>query len=163
MKILVFSDTHGMTDRLNEIIGRNRADTDLVIHLGDKFTDCYEVRNEYPNIAFISVSGNCDYISSVMSSPYEYSVTLEEKKFYITHGHLKGVKNGIYGLYYDARNTKSDIVLYGHTHVAKLEEKDGILFFNPGSLTLPRGSSVATYGKILLSGGKINCEICEVE
>lgn len=163
MKILVFSDTHGVTDRMKEILGRNFADTDLVIHLGDKITDLYDLTFEYNMMAFLYVTGNCDYYSGVMSAPYERSVTLEDKKFLMLHGHTKGVNQGIFGLLYDARNADADIVLYGHTHVANLTEKDGITFFNPGSLTLPRDGTNGTYGIIRINNGKAEFEIKELE
>ena len=32
----------------------------------------------------------------------------------------------------------ADIVLFGHTHENLLKEEDGIVFMNPGSISLPR-------------------------
>ncbi|MBQ9384212.1 MAG: metallophosphoesterase family protein, partial [Ruminiclostridium sp.] len=38
--------------------------------------------------------------------------------------------------------------LFGHTHVPVNEMSNGILLFNPGSTSLPRGGNKPTYGKI---------------
>ena len=40
-----------------------------------------------------------------------------------------------------------DIVLYGHTHVQKVENRNGIYIANPGSLALPRDGAE---GKFIL-------------
>lgn len=39
MKILVFSDTHRKTEPMANIIRKNLGKVDLVIHLGDNYTD----------------------------------------------------------------------------------------------------------------------------
>ena len=41
---------------------------------------------------------------------------------------------------------KGDIVLYGHTHVAKAEGKNGVYYCNPGSPSRPRSSLGPTFG-----------------
>ena len=42
--------------------------------------------------------------------------------------------------------TRGDLVLSGHTHVACCGAEDGITFFNPGSVSLPKKSPAATMG-----------------
>ncbi len=37
-----------------------------------------------------------------------------------------------------AKREKADIVLFGHTHVAKTEYAEGVYFVNPGSPSCPR-------------------------
>jgi len=51
--------------------------------------------------------------------------------------------------------------VYGHTHRAANEVRDGILFFNPGSATDKRFASRNTIG-ILEVGEKINGKIIEL-
>ena len=34
----------------------------------------------------------------------------------------------------------------GHTHIPVLEKKGDVLYFNPGSTTIPKGGSVSSYG-----------------
>ena len=38
----------------------------------------------------------------------------------------------------EARENKCDILVYGHTHVKKLEKKDNLIILNPGSPSRPR-------------------------
>ena len=41
---------------------------------------------------------------------------------------------------------KGTVLLRGHTHVPRGETLDGLHFWNPGSLSLPKGGSRASYG-----------------
>ena len=63
---------------------------------------------------------------------------LEGKRIFYTHGHTYGVKYGTSKLSEAARLNKYDIVLYGHTHIAKILYEDGIYIVNPGSCSSPR-------------------------
>ena len=164
MKILVFSDSHGDISRMSEIVARNRSDTDIVIHLGDRKSDIDEVMHDYPNIAKISVVGNCDGISAyALSSSLEHTMTIEGYKFYITHGHHNDVKSGIYSLMRQAKSKNYNIVLYGHSHVAKYDKINGIHYFNPGSISYPRGCQLPSYGLINIKNNNVEFQIIEVE
>ena len=59
MKLLVFSDSHGMPLYMRETLEKHR-DVDAVIFLGDGQNDFQMMRALFPNIAFYSVRGNCD-------------------------------------------------------------------------------------------------------
>jgi putative phosphoesterase len=37
------------------------------------------------------------------------------------------------------------VVLYGHTHVVEHHTENGLHFFNPGSVTIPKGGNPPTY------------------
>ena len=59
-------------------------------------------------------------------------------RIFFTHGHLYGVKTaGTALLEKKAAAENCDIVLYGHTHLAKVEYRQGRYFLNPGSLRQP--------------------------
>lgn len=162
IKILVFSDTHGKSGNMYDIISRKRLSTDVVIHLGDNFTDLYDIKNKFPEIAFISVVGNCDNSFSSFNIPMSQTITLEGKKIFITHGHHQSVKSGLDVLKSLARKNKIDIVLYGHTHVADFKEIDGVYYFNPGSLSLPRSDKCASYGVIDIENNNSKFSIEEI-
>ena len=53
---------------------------------------------------------------------------------YLHHGHhaLPPVSSGT-------------IVMSGHTHIPVAEEKDGLVFINPGSVAIPKGGYPATF------------------
>jgi putative phosphoesterase len=50
-------------------------------------------------------------------------------------------------------------VVYGHTHKASSEVKDGVLYFNPGSAGPRRFKLTATVGRLIVDGKKIRGEI----
>ena len=40
---------------------------------------------------------------------------------------------------------EGDVLLHGHTHVLRAEEKDGIIILNPGSVSIPKEGNPPTY------------------
>ena len=162
MKILVFSDTHGYTAQMYEIISRKRTDTDLVIHLGDNFRDVEEISRNFPTIAFLGVRGNCDLFAND-DYPQFRTFTYDGHKFFLTHGHMQAVKKGEYSLLaVEAKKNGCDIALFGHTHVAVIAEVCGITVFNPGSISNPRDFTGGTYGIITINNGKATFDIKEL-
>ncbi|MBE6051197.1 MAG: metallophosphoesterase [Clostridium sp.] len=133
MKIAVISDTHRDL-RYIEAAKKYIRDTDILIHLGDNIDDVQELSKGYKGKVY-AVKGNCDYLDSY---PSEQIIDVEGKKIFFTHGHNYGVKMSLNNIYYKGKEVGADIVLFGHTHVAIIEEEDGIILMNPGSISLPR-------------------------
>ncbi|HXW25003.1 MAG TPA: metallophosphoesterase family protein, partial [Xanthobacteraceae bacterium] len=50
-------------------------------------------------------------------------------------------------------------VITGHTHRPKMERKDGVLYFNPGSAGPRRFSLPTTIGRLMVVAGKLSGEI----
>lgn len=130
MRVLVVSDVHGKLNLLREAIEAQPTARD-VLFLGDGLRQVEDVMELYPDRTFYTVPGNCDFGASGLSVRQE---TFGGKRFYFTHGHLHGVKSGLYRLYLAAQQAGADIALYGHTHVAYEDYVDGVYLFNPGSL-----------------------------
>ena len=42
-------------------------------------------------------------------------------------------------------NCDTDILLCGHTHVPKCEKRDGYIYMNPGSVSIPKENSAHSY------------------
>lgn len=91
------------------------------------------------------VRGNCDFDPEF---PLEVVTTVAGKTILMVHGHNHDIRNSLMGLYYAAKENNADIVFFGHSHLYGAEMKDGILFVNPGSTRLPRGSKAPTYAVI---------------
>lgn len=132
MKILVFSDSHSAMSFMRTCMAAVKPDA--VIHLGDHYDDAESLMDDWPHIPLYQVPGNCDryripgFVSEILIRPV-FGVNM-----YMTHGHKHGVKMGIGALLRDARLSKSDIVLYGHTHVQDCHrEEDGMWVMNPGA------------------------------
>lgn len=131
MKILVFSDSHSYTDYMVECT--RRVDPDAVIHLGDYYADADVFCREFPGVALYAVPGNCDrYRGGYQPDPVAV-VELDQIRFFLTHGHLHGVKYDLHKLKLEARRAGADAVLFGHTHEQFIAQEDGLWIINPGS------------------------------
>ena len=129
MKIIVVSDSHGAYQNLKRILWLNR-DADIVVHCGDSRSEIDEVRLEFPDKMYVTVKGNCDWGAALAETEF---FTAEGVRFMATHGHLYGVKYGLGSLEQAAREAGVNVVLFGHTHIAHNEYKDGLYMINPGS------------------------------
>ena len=127
-------------------------DAEAVFFLGDGLSDVDSLAKEYNDKFWIAVRGNCDFYAIFRGEEVKKTETLFLCGYRITatHGDLYGVKYGEGGLVKLARETDSDIVLFGHTHSAYSKyisdyEKPFYLF-NPGSISSASGS----YGIMML-------------
>ena len=151
LKILVFSDSHGHTVDMHHIIKSNTWD--MVLHLGDCFDDFLELKDSY-DIPMYGVIGNVDFTKG----PTLQTIDVEGFKITLCHGHTFRVKTSKdYIRHYMATN-ESHVMLFGHTHQAFIEEKNGLLM-NPGSIRFPRDGNLKSYGVITLEDQKIKGEI----
>src|SRR5688500_9922325 len=89
MKILVLSDTHGETDKAEEVI-RKQNHIDLIIHLGDYFRDAQKLSGMFPQIPIEYIYGNSDFMIGDVEA--EKGLEYKGKKILITHGHRYSVK-----------------------------------------------------------------------
>lgn len=156
MRILVVSDTHGRHRKFDAAL-QQEGPVDAVFHLGDfqNEEDYFEVVSKCP---VYMVAGNNDTFSDL---PFEREIEFAGKKIFMTHGHGQDVYAGTRRIVDEGRKRGSDIVMFGHTHIPYLEEIEGILVMNPGSLSYPRQANhKASY--ILLKideNGKFHAEI----
>ena len=155
-RILIVSDTHGNNKTLGKLVNKYKH-FEYLIHLGDHIWDLDNI--EFKGKTF-SVKGNTDRFAK---GDVEKVFTVEGYNVWLTHGHLYNVKYGLNKLFYSALEKNVDIVFFGHTHVPLNIDYEDILFFNPGSLTYPRGNNRGTYGIIELDENSINANILEFD
>ncbi len=158
MKIGVLSDSHGDRQALEKALER-MGEVDVVFHLGDYVKDVERIKKVYSGPIY-NVKGNCDFFVNAIA-PLEHQITLKGKKIFAVHGHKYNVKFGIKALYYKSLEIGADIVLFGHTHCAGIIRVDGMVFLNPGSVSIPRDGKPPTYGIIKISKGSIKPKIVE--
>lgn len=159
MKIVVVSDTHKNFPVLDKVVNAN-LDADLFIHLGDGENEARDVHNAHPDKAMIYVQGNCDF---GFHRAYQI-VNACGFKIFCTHGHVQDVHSGLDRLVAQAKSNDCRIALFGHTHLYRTDNIDGVFVMNPGSLDSPRNHNAPTYGVIeLSSSGDIQMKIIEVE
>ena len=155
MKLLILSDIHGSYHYAKEIKTINeRENPDQIILLGDLYyhgprnglTDEYDpmkvagILNDLKD-KIRAVRGNCDAEVDEMISDFKIEQNIEEqindKHVYFTHGHIYNMNN--------IPNNNIQILFYGHFHTGFIEEKNGIIFANPGSLSLPKNNTKHSY------------------
>jgi len=165
MKLMIASDIHGSAyfcRRLAERFEAERADKLLL--LGDILY--HGPRNELPceyspklvieilgsiNEKILCVRGNCDteVDQMVLNFPVlaDYAVLfLDGRAFYATHGHKYNIDSPL-------PMAAGDVLLYGHTHVPMCEQRDGRIFANCGSVSIPKENSVHSY--MITENGKM--------
>ena len=151
--IVVISDTHGRKNCVEELYPVLR-EADFVIHLGDGWTDLRDFNAEHPEKTYLC-KGNCDVFPALK----EYELEVENVKIFFCHGDKYRVKAGLTRIYLRAKEIGASLVLYGHTHNARVDFEDGVTLVNPGSMTHFGRKS---YCQIELIDGVINAEIKDV-
>lgn len=136
MKILICSDSHGDNESLMKI-AKKHPDCDLYIHAGDSESVSYMIR------PFDSCKGNCDYFSDFV----------ERRMFDTPYGkllvqHTPNLQNSL------IREYNIRILIHGHTHRRRLEEVDGLVIVNPGSVSYPRDGNDKSYAIMELDQNK---------
>lgn len=132
MKILVLSDSHSGLSFMRYCIEKTKPDA--VVHLGDYLEDGQTMQEQFPEIPFYMVPGNCDRSRFLFGAKPVQITTVCGVKLFLTHGHLQGVKSGTEHLIEDARAVGAAAALYGHTHVPDCRlMSDGLWVINPGT------------------------------
>ncbi len=89
----------------------------------------------------IAVKGNCDAEVDEMISEFkikeEIEMDINNKKVLFTHGHVHNIDN--------VADRTIDIMFYGHFHTGFIKEENGIIFANPGSISLPKNGTAHSY------------------
>ncbi|PFO10228.1 YfcE family phosphodiesterase [Bacillus sp. AFS076308] len=153
-KVLIISDSHGLTKELEIIRERHLSEVDLMIHCGDSQL----MPTDKSISGYLTVMGNCDFGAEY---PLETTTEVAGRKFFITHGHRYSVKSTLMNLKYKAEEVHANIVCFGHSHVLGAEVVGGTLFINPGSIRLPRERLEKTYVILDLQSDKINMSVFE--
>ena len=157
-RILFFSDSHGVFPAMQALRARVEADApDLVCFLGDAlyhgprngvpgYYDTKRSSDEFNAMAerVVAVRGNCDaeidqlMLSFPLLGPCA-TVVADGVRLFLSHGHLWGPDEQLPPL------SAGTIVATGHTHVPTVQRFDDHWCFNPGSISIPKGGSEASY------------------
>lgn len=134
MRILVISDSHRASGTVKRIL-LEQPQARHVFFLGDNTADVESLQYEYSDRRFYIVAGNCDFADT---SPSQSIAEIEGRGIFYTHGHTLSVKYTTSHLLEKAKALGCEIALYGHTHIAKTEYRDGVYLINPGSCSRSR-------------------------
>ena len=150
MKLFVASDIHGSALYCRKMLSAfEKSGADKMILLGDLLY--HGPRNDLPDEyapkkviemlsayrdKIISVRGNCEAEVDAMVLPFpvmaDYAVIFTPAAtVFATHGHLFTPERPI-------NMAEGEIMLSGHTHVPHHLHRDGRIFANPGSVSIPK-------------------------
>lgn len=161
MKIGVIADTHAR--RLSELpttLVNSLYRMNMIIHLGDfhsaqLFNDLKEITE------FHAVAGNHD--KHIAGLPEKDTILINSKRIGIIHGHgcvfPFGFKWGLLSQF----EGPIDAILYGHTHAIRNTVEEGVLFFNPGSVSGRFPAMHRSYGILTIENNRIKAEILTLE
>ena len=144
MKILVASDIHGSEFHCGKLIEAFRNErAERMLLLGDLLGGSPKAAEMLNGVkdSVLCVRGNCDHESDqrMLDFPimaYYCLLFVGGKVIFATHGHKYGRDNP----------PKADILLQGHTHTPACEKLNGgMIYANPGSVSLPRNGSRNSY------------------
>ena len=143
MKLAILSDTHGL---LRPEVVEHLKNADAILHGGDinKQAIVDELRQYAP---LYIVRGNNDW-GWAEDIPHDLTVTLDGVTFCMVHNR-KELPLNLAGV---------DVVVFGHSHKYVEEEKEGILWLNPGSCGPRRFHQEITMMMAELTDGKIHVE-----
>lgn len=167
MKVIVMSDTHGELTRAQNVLQKHQP-YNQCFHLGDVGFDasllqhtCY-VRGNHDNHAFVE----------------ERMLDIQGWKVWVLHGHtieyalveamqkqsdLWKSWDDCMEIMYKTIFTKAkekgcNLVLFGHTHTAHFEKRDGIYLCNPGSLCFSHDGKNPSYAVLEIHQSSITCQ-----
>ena len=158
MRVLFASDLHGSFYYTNLLVEKfKKGNFDKLLLLGDILY--HGPRNDLPKDynpkkvipllneikdKIICVQGNCDaeVDQMVLEFPIlrEACVEIDGVNYYLTHGHVHNLDNPI--------NVNDGVVLYGHSHISNISSLGPVYYINPGSISIPKGNMINSYGII---------------
>jgi uncharacterized protein len=146
----IISDTHGLLRP--EAIAALQG-SDRILHAGD--VGKIEILEALAQIAPVTaIRGNIDTGSWARALPSTEVVEIGAVSIYMLHNlaqlDLKPAAAGF------------RVVIYGHSHHPKIEEKNGILYFNPGSAGPRRFNSPVSGSRLTLDDGNVRAELIEL-
>lgn len=151
MKVGIISDTHGL---LRESALTHLQGCELILHGGDAGTP--EVLSELKKIAPLKiVRGNVDRGAWAEEIPLTEVVEVEGKFIYMIHI--------LQELDIDPAAAQMDMVIFGHSHKPDQYEKDGVLYFNPGSAGRRRFSLPITMAIMEIESNEIKINLIDLE
>ncbi|MCK4353359.1 YfcE family phosphodiesterase [candidate division WOR-3 bacterium] len=133
MKVGVLSDSHKNVEFVEKVIGWfKKQEVEKIIHLGDDYDDADTVK--HPEV--IKIPGVFSEHYKNPDIPNRLIFEFEGWKVLITHTR-ESHKNDLPKDLKPEKVIKSkeaEIILYGHTHIPKIERQGGIIYINPGHL-----------------------------
>ncbi len=147
----VISDTHGL---LRPEAAEALAGAACIIHAGDIGSP--EILEALREIAPVhAVRGNIDRAAWAEALPETEVVEVYDQHLYVLHN--------LNELDLDPAAAGFQAVIAGHSHRPKIADKDGVLYFNPGSAGPRRFTLPIALGRLRLVKGRLRGEIIKLD
>ena len=143
MKLAILSDTHGL---LRPEVVEHLKTADAILHGGDiNKQSIVDQLRQYAPLYVVRGNNDKEWAEDI---PHDLTITLDGVTFYMIHNkkELPATLNGV------------DVVVFGHSHKYVQEEKNGILWLNPGSCGPRRFHQEITMMMAELADGEIQVE-----
>ena len=151
MLVGVISDTHGLLRP--EALAALRG-VDHILHAGD--IGAVEILDRLREIAPVSaVRGNVDRDAWAAALPETEVVDVVGVSIYVLHD--------IGRLNLKPRAAGFRVVVYGHSHRPKIEQKNGVIYFNPGSAGPRRFQLPVSVGRLVIGDDVVSAELIDLE
>ena len=143
MVLAILSDTHNL---LRPQVLEHLQGVDAILHGGDCSKQAVlDTLKEYAPLYVVRGNNDKEWAEDL---PHDLKVTLGGKTFFMVHKKAE-IPQDLSGV---------DVVLYGHSHKYAQEEKNGILYLNPGSCGPRRFNQEITMALLKIDDGRISAE-----
>jgi putative phosphoesterase len=150
MRIGLISDTHNL---LREEARRALEGVDCILHAGDVCTP--GVLEALREIAPVSaVRGNNDHGAWADGLPATLVLPVEGARILVVHD--------LATLDVDPQAERIDVVVSGHSHRPRVEERATVLYVNPGSAGPRRFRLPVSLGFLNIAAGRIDAQLHEI-
>lgn len=141
--ILVLSDTHGL---LRPEVLEYLSQADIIIHGGDINTQAIvDKLRKYAPLYIVRGNNDKDWAEEL---PQSLTFSIEGVPFFLIHN-KRDVPLDL---------SDTDVVVYGHSHKYACEERNGVLWLNPGSCGRRRFDQEITFAVMTVDGGHFQVE-----
>ena len=139
-KVVVLSDTHGL---LRPQVLECLEGAHLMVHAGDINTQAIvDQLASYGPLQVVRGNNDKDWAQQI---PLSCRFTVEDVSFFMVHN-KRDVPRDLAAV---------DVIVYGHSHKYAREEKDGVLWLNPGSCGPRRFHQEITLAILTVEGKKV--------
>lgn len=150
----LIADTHGL---LRPAVHDALQGVSMILHAGDVGPQA--ILDELAVIAPVrAVLGNTDK-PWLLDLPANVRVTLDGVRIHVSHGDEVGRPNAERLV---ARYPDFDVLVYGHTHVQRVERVGDVLVVNPGAAGHRRFDLHPSVAKLHIANGRVDVEIIDL-
>lgn len=143
MKLAILSDTHGL---LRPQVLEKLKEIDAIVHGGDINTQkIVDELGQYAPLYVVRGNNDKEWAEAI---PHNQTFSLDGVTFFLVHN-KKDVPSDLHGV---------DVVIYGHSHKYAQEERDSVLWLNPGSCGPRRFHQEITMATMEIKNGTYSVE-----